>query len=208
MPYVLFDIGANWGTDSLDKTRNDQNIITWAFEPTPELITHLTDSSKDYADRYQIVPLAVSDFDGTAQFNVADIPGHDWGTSSLNTFSENLDQTWPGRQDFKVTRTIEVQVSRFDTWYHTNKINIDKIDYFHCDTQGSDLRVLHGMGDLIHLIQEGVVECARDDQVKLYKENHTLQEMLDFLSSQGFEIIRTEGNDSWSNEINVYFRKK
>jgi FkbM family methyltransferase len=208
MPYILLDVGANWGTDSLNKTKDNSNIITWAFEPTPELVAHLNNESKDYSNRYHIVPIALSDFDGTAQFNIADSPGHDWGTSSLNTFSDNLDRTWPGRTDFKVTRTIEVQVSRFDTWYQTNGINFDKIDFFHCDTQGSDLKVLQGMGDLINLIQEGVVECARNEQVKLYKENHTVQEMQDFLSSKGFEITRIEGNDAWHNEINLHFRKK
>lgn len=208
MSYIFLDVGANWGHDSLNKTRDDQNIKTWAFEPTPELIAHLTDQSKDYSDRYCVIPVALSDFDGTAQFNIADTPGCDWGCSSLNTFSDNLDQTWPGRSDFKVTRTIEVQVSRFDTWYQNNGMNFDKIDFFHCDTQGSDLKVLQGMGNLIGLIQQGVVECARDEQAKLYKENHTIQEMQDFLSSNGFEIIRTEGNDPWHNEINVHFRKR
>jgi FkbM family methyltransferase len=208
MNYIFFDIGANWGTDSLDKTKNDQNVITWAFEPTPELITHLTEKSKDYANRYHIIPLALSNVNGTAQFNIADSPGCDWGCSSLNTFSDNLDQTWPGRTDFKVTRTIEVQVSRFDTWYQTNGINLDKIDFFHCDTQGSDLKVLQGMGNLVSLIQEGVVECARDERAKLYAENHTLEEMKDFLNENGFEITRQISNDPWSNEINLYFINK
>ena len=128
MAYIFLDVGANWGHDSLNRTRDDQNIQTWAFEPTPELIAHLTDQSKDYADRYHIIPVALSDFSGTAQFNIADSPGCDWGCSSLNTFSDNLDQTWPGRTDFRVTRKIEVEVSRFDTWYQTNGINFDKIE--------------------------------------------------------------------------------
>ena len=206
MSYIFLDVGANWGNDSLDRTKNDQNIQTWAFEPTPELITHLNYHSQTYADRYRVIPIALSNFDGTAQFNIAE--GFDWGCSSLNTFSDNLDQTWPGRTDFKVNRTIEVQVSRFDTWCQTNGINFDKIDFFHCDTQGSDLKVLQGMGDLVSLIQQGVVECARDERAKLYKENHTIQEMQDFLSGNGFDIIRTEANDHFHNEINVHFRKK
>lgn len=208
MTYILLDIGANWGHDSLDKTKNNQNIKTWAFEPTPELIAHLIDKSSEYADRYQVIPIALSDFDGSAQFNIADNPGCDWGCSSLNTFSDHIAHTWPGRTDFQFNRHITVQVSRFDTWYRTNNINFDKIDYFHCDTQGTDLKVLQGMGEYIELIQEGVVECARDEQVKLYKENHTITEMHDFLNQKGFDIVRHQSNDPWTNEINVYFRKR
>ena len=203
--FILFDIGANWGCDSLEKTQNNKNIITWAFEPVPELIEILANKSIEYSNRYTIVPSAVSDFDGIAQFNVS-APGN-WGCSSLNNFSDNLTETWPGRTDFKVDRTIKVQVTRLDTWFKLNNIEIEKIDYFHCDTQGSDLKVLQGMGDYISLIQEGVVECAREEIVKIYKENHTKNEMITFLNSKGFEITREESNDEWDNEFNLYFKK-
>jgi FkbM family methyltransferase len=205
--FVLFDVGANWGFDSLDKTQLNPSMETWAFEPTPELINHLTSKSETFSDRYHISPIALSDFDGTAQFNIADTPGCDWGCSSLNNFSDNLDQTWPGRWDFKFNRTIDVKVSRFDTWYKENNIQLDRIDFFHCDTQGSDLKVLEGMGDLIHLISEGVIECAREESVKLYKENHTLADAQQFLISKGFVITNLTSNDVFNNEINLHFKK-
>jgi len=217
--FILFDVGANSGEDSLNKTRNDPNVETWAFEPTPELYQALVATSSEgrswrgedygpsYSYRYHVLPIAVSDFDGEATFNIADNPDSDWGCSSLNTFSDHLKQTWPGRTDFQFNRSITVQVTRLDTWFKTNNIQIDKIDYFHCDTQGSDLKVLKGMGDYINLIQAGVVECARDDNVKLYKENHTRAEMIDFLNSNGFTIVEERSNDIWSNEINLYFKK-
>jgi FkbM family methyltransferase len=203
--FVLFDVGANWGTDSLERTQIDENIVTWAFEPVPELIANLTNKSAEYSHRYHVVPCAVSDFDGTAQFNVAG--HHDWGCSSLNNFSDHLGETWPGRPDFTFNRSITVQVTRLDTWFKSTNVQIDKIDYFHCDTQGSDLKVLQGMGDYISLIQAGVVECAREESVKLYKENHTKTEMIEFLNSKGFEITSEQGNDTWHNEINLHFKK-
>ena len=207
MTYVLFDVGANWGNDSLNKTKDDPNIKTFAFEPTPELITHLQESSKDFSDRYTIIPFAVSDFNGGAKFNIADNPGCDWGCSSLNTFNDNLQETWPGRTDFQVNRVVDVRVTRLDTWFQENNIVLDKIDFFHCDTQGSDLKVLQRMGDYVHLIKEGVVECATGERGKLYKENHTEQEMRAFLESKGFRIHRTHMNDPYGNEINLFFEK-
>jgi FkbM family methyltransferase len=207
-PFVLFDVGANFGTDSLHKTLGDPNIRTWAFEPTPELINFLTTSSQDFKDRYNIVPVAVSDFDGTAQFNIADSPGCDWGCSSLNTFNEGLDKTWPGRTDFKFNRAIDVKVMRLDTWFRETNPGIERIDFFHCDTQGSDLKVLQGMGDYLGLIQAGEVECASNEQGKLYKENHTLDDMRVFLEANGFEITAITPNDVQHNEVNVAFRKR
>lgn len=205
--FILFDVGANWGTDSLGRTASDPSVETWAFEPTPELIEHLTKESLHFSDRYHIQPVALSDFEGTAQFNIADNPDCDWGCSSLNSFSDHLNETWPGRTDFKFNRTITVEVTRLDTWFKKNNIQLDKIDFFHCDTQGSDLKVLQGMGEYIHLIKDGVIECAREESVKLYKENHTIQEATDFLISKGFQITHTQSNDRFNNELNLYFKK-
>jgi FkbM family methyltransferase len=208
--YILFDIGANWGHDSLARTRDNPEYETWAFEPTPKLLNHLRETSRDqnFADRYHIVPMAVSDFNGRAKFNIAGVDGSDWGCSSLNTFNDNLDHHWPGREDFHVTEVIEVEVTRLDTWIEDNNLQLEKIDYFHCDTQGSDLRVLDGLGKYIDLVQEGVVECATREEGKLYKENPVQEKMIAFLESKGFEIKNIEANDPYNNEANIHFRRK
>jgi len=207
--FILFDVGANQGQDSLSRTANNPNVEAWAFEPVPEYYEKINEAAQNFQDRYHIYPLAMSDYDGESTFYVATSEvGFGNGANSLYPFVDHLNETWPGRIDLKTEREITVKVTRFDTWYRENNLNLDKIDYFHCDTQGSDLRVLKGMGDLVHLIQEGVVECARDERAKLYKENHTREEMEQFLLSHGFVITRVESNDSWSNEINLYFKKR
>lgn len=201
--FVLFDVGANWGVDSLERTKTDSNIVTYAFEPTPRLVQHLREHSADFADRYRVHGMAFSDYDGTASFKVA---AHaDWGTSSLLEFNDNLHKTWPGRSDFYVDTEIEVEVHRFDTWYDETKPSFDKIDFFHCDTQGSDLKVLKGMGEYIHMIVEGVVEVPQSEEVKLYKGQHSKEEMLEFLEQNGYEVFKIE---SQQNEDNLFFRKK
>lgn len=201
--FILFDIGANWGVDSLERTKNDPSVVAYAFEPTPELVKHLRKESAAYSDRYFILEAALSNFDGSASFFVA---AHaDWGTSSLLEFSDDLFHTWPNRGDFYVDRQVEVQVLRFDNWYENTKPNFTKIDFFHCDTQGSDLKVLEGMGDYIQIIEDGVVEVPQSEKVKLYKGQHTKEQMLDFLSEKGYEVYRIE---SQQNEDNLFFRKK
>ena len=199
---ILFDVGANWGQDSLDRTRDDSKVITYAFEPTPELYNHLSHRSFDFSDRYFVHEVALSDFNGAAQFNVA--AHNDWGTSSLLDFSPGLDQTWAGRHDFYVDRKIDVKVMRFDTWFEAAKPKINRIDFFHCDTQGSDLRVLRGMGDYIDLIVEGVIEVPDSPEVMLYQGQHSKDEAISFLTERGFEISNIVHQQ---NEQNLFFRK-
>ena len=201
--FTLFDVGANWGTDSLSVTKENKKYITWAFEPTPELIANLSIKSQEFSDRYNIIPLAVSNFNGIAQFNVA--RHGDWGVSSLLDFNDNIKDTWKKRKDLYVDQKITVPVMRLDSWFDLFKPPISQIDFFHCDTQGSDLKVLEGMGKYFSLIKDGVIECPQSESVKLYKGQHTKEEAYQFLDNRGYTVYKIE---SQQNEDNLFFRPK
>lgn len=201
---ILFDVGANHGTDSLPIIARHLDWICFAFEPTPRLIHHLQTQSRTFSDRYHVIPCAVSDFDGESEFNIAGQT--DWGCSSLLKFSNNLDKTWSGRTDFKVTETITVKVITLKTFIEQmSPIAIDRIDHFHCDTQGSDLKVLKGMGHHIGLITKGVVEAANKDNI-LYDNQNSSKETNEYLIEKGFKT-RIEMNDGFNNEVNIFFEQ-
>jgi hypothetical protein len=72
-----------------------------------------------------------------------------------------------------------------DTFINEN--NIDTIDYFHCDAQGNDLKILHSFGDKLSLIKKGKVEVSFGDE--LYKDViNDLHSVIYFLKNNGFEI--------------------
>lgn len=207
MTKILFDIGANHGTDSIKKISKDKDWVCFAFEPTPELVNHLKNQSRNIADRYFVYQYAISNFNGKSEFNIAG--QKDWGCSSLLQFSDNLQSTWPGRTDFKVTKTITVDVITLKTFIQQIcPFNIEKIDYFHCDVQGSDLNVLEGLEEYINFIQEGVIEAAKNNDVKLYKNQHTKDEAINFLLNNNFKITNEISNDVFRNEYNIFFKKK
>lgn len=199
MSKVIFDVGANFGNTFIDQARQGNHV--YAFEPTPHLISEIKKWSCDIPT-YHLIEFAVSEIEGIMKFNIS---GHaDWGCSSLLEFSDGLDKTWPGRLDLKVTDTVNVNSIRLDTFLK-NHPEIQKIDYLHVDTQGSDLSVLRSLGDRIKIVEEGVVEVPHSKEVALYKEQHTKEEMIAFLISNGFEI--TEVN-SQMNEDNLIFKRK
>ena len=202
---IMFDVGANWGTDSLDFIRNNNDWVCFAFEPTPQLFEHLVNASANFKDRYFVYPYAISDFVGKANFNVAG--QSDWGCSSLLEFSDNLDKTWPGRTDFVVTENIEVDVISLKYFIENivPNIKIEKIDRFHCDTQGNDLKVLKGMAEYVSIIQHGVIEVPQSTEVMLYKNQHSFEEAVEFLQNNGFKISNI---NSQQNELNLCFDRK
>jgi FkbM family methyltransferase len=202
---IIFDVGANTG-ESTKEYISETNII-YAFEPIPQLVeTYLLPLQ---SINYFIIQKAVSDFDGTASFNIAKqdpslTDGSLFGCSSLYEFSDNLDQTWPGRQDFEVTQKIDVDIIRMDTFI--KEAHIAKIDYLHCDTQGNDLKVLKSFGEYIGFLNSGKIECVK--QNSLYKDvDNDLDSVVDFLKTNGFQINEVQSNDSFDNEVNVIFSR-
>lgn len=195
---TILDVGANWGTSTIHLASKD--TLVYAFEPTPFLINHLYALSRNN-NNFIVVPKAVSDFNGKAIFNIAG--QHDWGCSSLLEFSDNLDKTWAGRTDFKVTEKVEVDVIRLDNFIEEKKIS--QIDYLHCDTQGNDLKVLKGLGNYYDIVVAGVIEVPATIEVRLYKDQPSREETISWLETHNFEVI----NEVYQqNEFNVYFKRK
>lgn len=200
---IIFDVGANWGTDSLPKVELDLSLVCHAFEPTYELVRHLYSKSAHFRERYIIHPIAISDFDGKATFNVA--PLGDWGVSSLNEFADDIEKTWPGREDLKVTSTVEVDVYRLETLFKLGALPVQEIEFFHCDVQGSDLKALQGMANYVRLIKHGCIEVPMSEGVKLYKDQHSKEDVISFLNHWGFEIYEVQNQ---MNEQNLFYRRK
>jgi FkbM family methyltransferase len=196
MKKIIFDVGANDGSSCLHLQNENSKIF--AFEPTPYLLNKYLYQYQN--ENYVVIDKAVSNFNGKAIFKIAG--QHDWGCSSLNTFSDNLSETWKGRTDFLVTEEIEVDVITLEKFIIDNDINT--IDWLHIDTQGSDLNVLKGLKDKISIVVAGVIEAPADESVKLYKEQPSKEESIDFLIKNGFKVNSMEYQ---MNEYNIYFSR-
>lgn len=198
---IIFDVGANNGSSCLHFAREGHTV--YAFEPCKELLHNSL--LPNASDNYIVVPKAISDFDGESVFKVSGTSDWgDWGCSSLNTFSDNLEHTWPGRTDFIVTEAVIVEVIRLDTFIEQN--NIKRIDFLHCDTQGTDFKVLKSLGKYTSIVSSGVVEAFNKNP--LYKESDNSKENIcQFLDSNGFKVIEISSNDSDDNEINIKFER-
>lgn len=199
--YVYVDVGANNGCDSIPIAAANKNAKVYAFEPTPELVMHLTMQTAGLPN-YKIIPKAVSNFNGTTTFYISG--QGDWGCSSMNEFNDNLEKTWPGRTDFRVTNKITVPVITMKAFIEEN--NIEHIDFLHVDAQGQDLEVLAGFGDKITIVKEGVIEMPMSHDTKLYKnQKYVVSDAILFLTSNNFQVVDVESNDPQNNEINIHF---
>lgn len=201
MRKVIFDVGARDGTSFCEAAR--QGHIVYAFEPTPSFAAEIKNwCDADDLKTFHFVQAAVSVESGEAKFNIS--ANGDGGCSSLKEYVDNINDVWSGRNDFVVTETISVRVLRMDSFLQEN--SIDKIDYLHIDTQGSDLDVLKSFGKEISRVVEGVMEVP--NTITLYKGVPTKEESIAWLMNNNFQIVCVENDSSAGEEQNVYFRNK
>jgi len=197
---IIFNVGARFGEDCVPYLARGDTV--YAFEPTPQLLEeHLYPMQEKYSN-FHVIPAAVSDFDGTATFNIAGGSRKGWGVSSLNEFSDDVSETWPNRTEMEFTEQVEVPVMRIDTFME--KEGIDKVGYLLCDAQGHDFQVLKGFGNRINHLKEGTVEVWR--QNPLYKDSTNSEvNVKAFLLTRGFSIRGIMRNDVFGNEFNLDF---
>ena len=198
---IIFDVGANNG-GSCYHFANDPNNTVYAFEPTPHLIqTYLKNLVKT---NYILIPKAVTNHNGKAQFNVSGVESDGWGCSSLYEFNDNLNTTWPGRHGFVITDVIEVECISMKSFIEEN--NIQRIDWLHCDTQGNDLVVLESFEEHIDKLIEGEIEVFA--QNPLYKNiNNSKENAIKFLEKNNFKILDIRSNYCHENEWNIRFKR-
>ena len=58
------------------------------------------------------------------------------------------------------------------------------------DTQGSDLKVLQGLGSYITKVNSGVIETAINKKKALYSNNHTFKKVKKFFKKNKIKILK------------------
>jgi len=200
MKKIKIEVGANNGRDTI-KLASDGSTV-YAFEPTHELLVKDLWPLSSKNENIHIIPFAVTNENSFQIFNIA--ANRDWGCSSLYEFSENIEQKWPNRPDFKKTHSY--QVPTITLYDFCNLYGIEKIDFLHIDAQGADYNVLLSLKDKISIVEEGTVEVA--DKVELYSNtNNKIDDVRKFLTDNGFTIVSETANDSVGAEVNIKFIK-
>jgi FkbM family methyltransferase len=207
---TFFDVGANDGTWGIDMLRMEPDSRVFAFEPTPKLCDDIR-SRVAGMPNYHLVEKAVSDIPGKATFHLSEL--WNWGCSSLlpHRDEEDLKRHWTPSL-WHVHKTGEMEVECITMKQFVEENGIESIDYFHCDVQGMDLRVLQSFGDKIYVVKAGEIECAANEDRTIYQgQTATVDSCTKWLKENGFVVDniqdnQTRGTDGQMNEFNAFRR--
>lgn len=174
----VFDVGANRGqyATTLRKDAGFKGTIL-SFEPNPDIFTELSRRAASDA-KWHVFNLALSDFDGTASFNIMAADQF----SSLKKPSDGQDAVFAARN--AVTRTVDMQCRRVDTLLpELVAAHGFARPFLKMDTQGHDLSVCHGAGAVL----ARMIGLQTELGIRPIYEGATgYRAMIDWLAAQDF----------------------
>lgn len=170
---VAIDIGGYRGDFS--SALLDTGVISklHVFEPNPELFAFL--QTRFSGAPVVLHSVAVSDKAGCFSFSC----DRDLATGSLLPYAEEY-------KTVGEVGSIPVDVVTLDSWVKSN--SIDRLDLIKIDTQGNDLLVLKGGGEVIERFRP--VICVEVIFSELYAGQTSLSDILAFFSEKGYFLSR------------------
>lgn len=174
---VIFDVGANVG-QSIDLFRRlFPSATIHAFEPSPDCLETL--QTRQWGRNTFIHALALGDQQEERLF-------HQYELSVLNSLLP-LDRN--DKNQFSEVQEVGRTSVCTDTLDHvTEKLGVSSIDFLKIDTQGFDLRVLHGAASLLarNAIAAIMVEL---NYITMYEGQSSAIAIQTFLAERGFHLV-------------------
>ena len=175
---VWIDVGAYKGEHCYEFALLNPSLRVYLFEPNLKQAATLFGMLPNFF----VVPLAVSETDGSAEFNL----NSSAASNSLLPLDEQSVSKWSGAEGLKTLDKVTVGTIRLDTFL--NLSGIEAVDYLKIDAQGLDLAVVKSAGDRLKDIHQICLECDVSAN-PMYRGTPTKTETVEYLQSQGFELI-------------------
>ena len=172
-PEAVFDIGVAHGTWELYDVFSRSYF--YLCDPDPRSLNYMKKVSDHLRGRCHLGQVALSDDDGTVDFNLR----HDMQGSTLFKSSGDDDDTI-------TMRTMTVRMQRFDTYYD----NFPAGALVKIDVQGAEMMVLRGMTGALPKIGAILIEVS---VLSTLRGSPEANEVIAYLHEQGFVLADIVG---------------
>jgi FkbM family methyltransferase len=191
-----FDVGAFRCEHIYGDELYNPSLRVFAFEPNMQLAAKLFGALPNII----VVPMAVSETDGCAEFNIT---AHPESSSLLPVDDDNV-RHWIGGREIRTVAKTVVPTIRLDTFM--NLAGVETVDYLKIDAQGADLAVLKSSGDRLKDVRKIHLEVSVTPY-PVYRGCAGKEELVKFLEARGFELAAVEPQ-SEGQEENLTFQNR
>ncbi len=176
---VIFDIGANVGLYSLTAAaKMKDSIKIYAFEPAEIPLNRLNDNIElNNFKNISVHNVGVSDREGTVEFNICE-------DDAYNSIGSSPMQ--------EISKKVEINVTSINSFCQAN--NIDRIDIIKIDTEGAELLILRGGGEIFESENAPILFCEYN-RLTASGYDYTLRDYEEQLKAYNYKIFEIkEGN--------------
>ena len=185
---VWVDVGAHLGERTIQAAISNPNLLVFAFEPNWKAACRIMGRAANYV----VLPMAVSDSDGSADFFV----NSNEESSSLAVMEQSGLAHWRDI-DLSVAEQRTVPTIRLDTFMQ--RAGLRRIDYLKIDAEGMDLNVVRSAGERLKDIRKIMLEVDVAPDV-LYRGAPRRSEVVEFMVANGFILTGSESQSSGRQE--------
>lgn len=189
---ILFDVGAKGGTFELPRLAGFSDCF--GFEPNPAEYAKLdaAQHSKKHPKyhRASYFPLALNEEEGTVSFHISQHAAYssllevDWYTHERHLGLMPPYSEW--KKALELKEKIAVRATTLDII--SAELGLACIDFLKLDTQGTELKVLHGGRQLLADKNISVIKCEVTF-FPVYKGQYLFSDVDQFLRKHGFEFV-------------------
>lgn len=177
---TIFDVGANRGQSAMSFLDYFPSASIESFEPDPRTYAELQIATRQH-QRITTHCLALGAADSSAKLNLSKASEGNSLLRSASDMPPNVGGAWTQH-----VGDVQVQVQRLDTFCLEHAIG--QIDVLKSDTQGFELQVLHGAGDMLKrsTVRAVYVEVVF---VPLYEGQGEFIDIYMSLTSRGYHLV-------------------
>jgi FkbM family methyltransferase len=176
----IIHVGANVGQERTLYGDLDLSVI-W-IEPIPDVYEKLKSNIHEYKNQFAYNYLLTDLDDEEYDFKIANNDGESSSIFSMGSHKE----IWP---EIGFSSSIKVKSKTLVSFVNINKLSLEHYQALVLDTQGSELLVLKGSGDLLHNFTYIKIEVA---DFESYIGCPKPEEVESYLARFGFKEIRRE----------------
>jgi len=173
---TIFDVGANQGQSALFLKKLFPGARLYSFEPVLESFKKLQNNLFKYKD-CRCYRMALGEENGHREIYL----NQSSDSNSLLQNSKNFRKFTDGWNGLEPKSKATVPIQRLDTFL--KKIKVQELDFQKIDTQGTDLKVLHGAEKILQ--KQNVRYIATEIIfVPIYESQANFRQILKFLSDK------------------------
>jgi len=184
----FIDVGAKEVLDFCPDLASITNII--GFEPNPKEFESLVNKYIRHSFKsLKLEPLCLSDIDGKIDFHITK---HSSMSSLLPSDPENYRKHFGHYQQFEkwkdniiTEKTLSIDSVQLDNYFHQP---VPVIDFLKIDTQGSELKILHGAEKLLDGKRINMLKIEVST-IPVYKGQVLFSDIDIFLRGKGYTLV-------------------